>query len=99
MNLRFSAEDEAFRTEARAWLAANLVGEFAQAKGLGGPGYEHQGFEVRRAWDQHLAKHGWSCIGWPSEHGGRGTSLTQQVIWAEECARADAPASVNHVGQ
>ena len=36
MDLRFSAEDEAFRLEVRAWLDANLVGEFAAIRGRGG---------------------------------------------------------------
>ena len=33
------------------------------------------------------------------EHGGRGLSLLQQVIFHEEYARADAPARVNHLGE
>ena len=99
MDLRFSAEDEAFRTEARTWLEDNLTGEFAEARGLGGSGSEHEGYEIRLAWEQHLGKNGWTCLGWPKEHGGRGATLTEQVIWAEEYARADAPARVNHIGE
>ena len=49
---------EEFRAEVRQWLADNLVGEFAALKGLGGPGREHEAFEERRAWNQHLAKAG-----------------------------------------
>ena len=99
MDLRFSAEDEAFRREAREWLDDNLVGDFADARGLGGTGSEDEGFDVRLAWEQHLGKNGWTCIGWPGEHGGRGASLVEQVIWAEEYAKADAPARVNHIGE
>ena len=46
-----------------------------------------------------LAEHGWTCLGWPEEYGGRGLSLVQQVIFHEEYARADAPARVNHLGE
>ena len=53
MDLRFSDEDEAFRREVRGWLEANLTGEFADARGLGGPGREEEGFEVRQAWERH----------------------------------------------
>lgn len=99
MNLRFSADDEAFRREVRDWLSENLKGEFAAARGLGGPGREHEGFELRRAWERRLGEAGWIGLGWPVEYGGRGASLVQQVIFAEEYARARAPARVNHMGE
>src|SRR5690349_15964553 len=91
--------DEAFRAEVRTWLSDHLVGEFAGLRGRGGPGSEHVAWSERRAWDRHLAEHGWTCVGWPEEHGGRGLSLAQQVIWHEEYARAEAPARVNHLGE
>ena len=99
MDLSYSAEDEQFRAEVREWLADNLVGEFAAIKGRGGSGREHEFHEERVAWNQHLAKHGWTCLGWPVEHGGRDLPLFQQVIFYEEYARANAPAGVNHLGE
>jgi alkylation response protein AidB-like acyl-CoA dehydrogenase len=99
VDLSYSAEDEQFRAEVREWLADNLVGEFAAIKGRGGSGREHEFHEERVAWNQHLAKHGWTCLGWPVEHGGRDLPLFQQVIFHEEYARANAPAGVNHLGE
>ncbi len=99
MDLRFSAEDEAFRREVVDWLAEHLVGDFASLGGAGGPGREHEGFEVRLAWEQEMGKAGWVGLGWPVEFGGRGASLTQQVIFAEEYTRANAPARVNHMAE
>jgi alkylation response protein AidB-like acyl-CoA dehydrogenase len=99
VDLSDSSEDKAFRAEVRAWLEDNLVGEFAALKGLGGPGKDLEAHDERLEWDRHLAKHGWTCIGWPTEHGGRGLSLMQQVIFHEEYARANAPARVNHLGE
>ncbi|WP_193612935.1 acyl-CoA dehydrogenase family protein [Nocardioides lijunqiniae] len=99
MDLTYSAADEAFRDEVRSWLGDNLVGEFAELKGLGGSGREHEAHAERLAWNQHLATAGWTCLGWPEEHGGRGLSLFQQVIFHEEYARSDAPATVNHLGE
>jgi alkylation response protein AidB-like acyl-CoA dehydrogenase len=90
---------EEFRAEVRDWLAENLVGEFAALKGLGGPGREHEAFEERRAWNQHLAKAGLTCLGWPVEHGGRGLSVAHRVAFYEEYALANAPAKVNHLGE
>ncbi|GFG74235.1 acyl-CoA dehydrogenase IpdE1 [Mycobacterium botniense] len=90
---------EEFRAEVRQWLADNLVGEFAALKGRGGPGREHEAFEERRAWNQHLAAAGLTCLGWPVEHGGRGLSVAHRVAFYEEYALADAPAKVNHFGE
>jgi alkylation response protein AidB-like acyl-CoA dehydrogenase len=99
MDLSHSAQDEAFRAEIRAWLEDHLAGEFAGLKGLGGPGREHEAIEERLAWNRHLAAHGWTGVGWPEEHGGRGLSLWQQVIFHEEYARSNAPNRVNHLGE
>jgi alkylation response protein AidB-like acyl-CoA dehydrogenase len=91
--------DAEFREQVRGWLAENLSGEFAALRGLGGPGREHEAFKERVAWEQHLAAGGWNCLGWPVEHGGRGATLEQQVIFHEEYARSGAPAKVSHLGQ
>jgi alkylation response protein AidB-like acyl-CoA dehydrogenase len=90
---------DAFRAEVRQWLADNLTGEFAALRGVGGPGREHEAFEERLAWDRHLAAAGWSCLGWPVEHGGRGASLDEQVIFHEEYALSGGPSRVNHFGE
>ncbi len=99
MDLTYSTEDEVFRSEVRTWLEENLTGDFAHLRGRGGPGREHEAFDGRVAWDRHLASAGWTCLGWPEEHGGRGLSLLQQVIFHEEYAKADAPARVSHIGE
>ncbi|MEV4061007.1 acyl-CoA dehydrogenase family protein [Nonomuraea dietziae] len=87
------------RQEARAWLESALAGEFAHARGLGGPGREHEGHAVRHAWERHLGRAGWTCLGWPKEYGGRAASLEEQIAFHEEYARADAPARVGHIGE
>jgi len=99
MDLRFSEEDERFRREVATWLADNLTGEFAALRGRGGPGDEHALFAERRAWEKKLAAGGWTCVAWPVEHGGRGLSLMQQVIFFEEYARAGGPGRVGHIGE
>lgn len=90
---------EEFRAEVREWLAENLVGEYAELKGLGGPGREHEAFEERREWNRLLAAAGLTCLGWPVEHGGRGLSVAHRVAFYEEYAKADAPDKVNHLGE
>ncbi|GAB2466836.1 acyl-CoA dehydrogenase family protein [Streptomyces incanus] len=93
------SDNEAFRTDVRTWLDMHLSGEFAGLRGTGGPGRDHEAFEERLAWNRHLAAAGWTGLGWPEEYGGRGLSLEQQVIFHEEYARADAPHTVNHLGE
>ncbi|MDF0528370.1 acyl-CoA dehydrogenase family protein [Tsukamurella sp. 8F] len=99
MDLSESPRDAAFREEVRTWLAENLVGDFARLAGRGGSGREHEAFEERVEWNRHLAASGWTCLGWPEHHGGRGLPLAQQVIFHEEYASAGAPARVNHLGE
>jgi alkylation response protein AidB-like acyl-CoA dehydrogenase len=93
------ADDAAFRELVRTWLAEHVVGEYASLKGRGGPGDEEVGFDLRVAWERELGEAGWIGLGWPVEHGGRGATVSQQIIWAEEYSRAQAPARVNHMGE
>jgi alkylation response protein AidB-like acyl-CoA dehydrogenase len=99
MDLRETGADREFRRAVRAWLAENLTGEFAAARGRGGPGREDEAFDLRWAWERHLGAAGWTCLGWPAEHGGRGLPVTQQVIFYEEYAEAEAPARVGVIGE
>jgi alkylation response protein AidB-like acyl-CoA dehydrogenase len=95
MKLGFSPQDEAFRAECADWLNGQMAGEFADIKGVtqltAMP-------ERRREWEQQLGENRWGCIGWPVEWGGRAASLAQQVIFAEEYARAGIPGRINHIG-
>lgn len=99
MDLRFSKEDEAFRAEISGWLEQQLSGDFSEVRGRGGPGDEHSMFEERRAWERCLGQAGWTCVGWPREHGGRELSFSQQIIFYEEYARAGAPGRLGHIGE
>ncbi|MDO8186830.1 acyl-CoA dehydrogenase family protein [Conexibacter sp. JD483] len=99
MDLRFTPADEAFRAEVRAWLRDHLVGDYAALGGAGRPGREHEGLDVRMAWERELGAAGWIGLDWPRQHGGREATLLQQVIFHEEYAAAGAPGRVNHVGE
>ena len=99
MDLRFTPEEDAFRTEVRAYLDDLLHGDFAEIRGRGGPGDEHAFFDERLAWERRLGADGWTCVGWPTEFGGRGLPLNQQVIYFEEYARAGGPGRLGHIGE
>ena len=91
--------DESFRDEIRTWMADHLRGGFAPIRFRGGPGDEHVLIAERMEWERHLAAHHWTCVGWPVEHGGRGLSISQQVIFHEEYARAGGPGRSGLVGE
>lgn len=99
MDLSFTPEEEAFRREVREYLDELLNGEFSVIRGRGGPGDEHSFFDERLAWERRLGADGWTCVGWPAEHGGRGLPLNRQVIFYEEYARAGGPGRLGHIGE
>jgi alkylation response protein AidB-like acyl-CoA dehydrogenase len=98
MDIEISVADRPFRDEVRGWLDEHLVGEFAEHRGVGGPD-DAQAWDVRLRWEKELAADGWLGLTWPVEYGGRGATLTQEIIFEYECARAQAPYRVGVQGQ
>jgi len=95
VDLRYSDQDEAFRAEVRAW--------FEGAVPEHGPPPPPGDWAARRrydtAWQRKLYDGGYAGLAWPTDAGGRGLPITQQLVYLEEYARADAPyISVNFVG-
>ena len=98
MNFKYPPEAEAFRAEFRAWLDANL-GDDERRLGLRfvvDP--DDDQLAALRAWNRKLADAGYAAIAWPPEYGGRGASIIEQVVFAEEMHRAGAPGSLNPLG-
>ena len=96
MDFTYAPEEERFRLELRAWLAEALPAGWGKTVFL--PNDEHEAAMFRIAWERKLHAGGWSCIGWPREHGGRDASLSERAIYAEELALARAPESINVIG-
>lgn len=92
-------KDAELRAEIATWLGEHLAGKFAPLKHRGGPGDEEAYPELRKAWERELAAGGWTCVGWPTNCGGRGLSIEQQVIFHEEYARAGGPGRMGHIGE
>ncbi|MFT6398951.1 MAG: alkylation response protein AidB-like acyl-CoA dehydrogenase [Bradymonadia bacterium] len=99
MDLKFTADDDAFRAKAIEWLTEALEGDWAHVRFRGGPGDEHALVDERKAWGKHLGEAGWSCIDWPVEHGGLGATIMQQVVFNEEYARLGGPGRLGHIGE
>lgn len=96
MDFSYPPEAEAFRAELRAWLDANLDDTTRAAReGMDGSLEE---LERLRDWNRKVADAGWAAISWPEEYGGRNVGVLEQVVWAEEMDRAQAPSLVNPIG-
>ena len=92
MDLSFTAEQESFRTEARAWLEANVPRERLASMDTA------EGFEEHREWERALHAGGWGTVSWPTEFGGRGATLVEWLIFEEEYYGSGAPGRVNQNG-
>lgn len=96
MDFSYPAEAEQFRKELRAWLAANLPAEVIDAGAHAGA--DPDAFAVLRRWNATMADAGWSAVSWPEAYGGRGASVLEQLVYAEETTRARVPNPLNIIG-
>jgi len=96
VDFSYPAEVEPFRQELRAWLSANLTDEIKTADRH--RGRDPQAFETLRGWDAAVADAGWGAVSWPTEYSGRGATVLEQLVYAEETTRARAPMPLNVIG-
>jgi alkylation response protein AidB-like acyl-CoA dehydrogenase len=97
MDLSPTEEQEAFRSEVREWLRANLPWEYGVCLP---PRFADLDEEVSflRTWQAKLAAGRWVGVAWPEQYGGRGTGPAEHYIVQEELARARAPELVGRIG-
>ncbi len=89
MDMDWSAEDLAFRDEVRAFLAAELTAEIADAGERVTSGYSDH--ETGLRWQKILNARGWAAPTWGAENGGQDWTVAQHYIFAQELVRAGAP--------
>lgn len=90
MDFSFSAAEQAFAAEARAWLEASVPAGWRR---------DHcwtrvedpQWIEVARTWQRRLADGGWAAISWPREHGGRGATVVERWLFDQLLDEIGAP--------
>jgi alkylation response protein AidB-like acyl-CoA dehydrogenase len=96
VDLGFTADEEAFRREVRAWIDANLPRDWRH-KGVGGFREEEE-TDLQRQWQRRLHEAGWLKLAWPTEAGGRAATPVMQAIYQEEMAKAGAPIILGRLG-
>ncbi|MFP4903492.1 acyl-CoA dehydrogenase family protein [Paraburkholderia sp. BR14261] len=87
MDLKFTAEEEAFRSEVLAFLNERLPQRLASKVSNG----RHLTRDDMAQWHAILNEKGWLANHWPQEYGGPGWSAVQKFIFENECAIAGAP--------
>ena len=100
MDFSYSEREEGFRRELSEWLRESLPEHRKQFPASDDELTYHpdKSFDSSLAWHKRLHAGGWVGIHWPKEFGGRGASLVEQMIFAEEMIRAGAPSGVNMIG-
>jgi alkylation response protein AidB-like acyl-CoA dehydrogenase len=96
VDFSYPAKLEQFRDELRTWLAANLTDEIVAAGSSRNSDFGR--FETLRRWNRVTADAGWAAVSWPVGYGGRGATLLEQLVDAEEMTRARAPLPLNVIG-
>lgn len=89
----YSAADEAFRAEVRAFIGEHLPEDLRRRARWD----YHARRDDQARWCRILDARGWSMPHWPVEHGGPGWSGVRRFIFEEEMRRAYAP-TVDRIG-
>ncbi|MFP5326765.1 MAG: acyl-CoA dehydrogenase [Acidimicrobiia bacterium] len=88
MDVRYPPEAEAYREKVQAFLAEHLPADW---KGIGALAHGDEYDRFAEEWRAILHENGYLAVAWPTEYGGAGLSPLEQVIVAEEFAKAGVP--------
>lgn len=97
MDFHDSKEEAEFRAEAQAFLE-----QYATREDIRPPQEpeSHEAFLARaKRWQKLKYDHGWACLHWPKEYGGREATPIQRVIWSEEEGKYNVPTQPFSIGQ
>ena len=98
MDFDDTPQEAIFRAEAQAFLE-----EHAELLAPGDPGsrWDNDSAEAVAAaqkWQALKQDHGWACLSWPVEYGGRGAAPIESIIFAQEEARYRTPPNIFAIG-
>jgi alkylation response protein AidB-like acyl-CoA dehydrogenase len=89
MHIAYSLEQERLRRELRQYFARLMTDEVRAA--LDDPAGDYGPGDAYRAVVRQLGADGWLALGWPTEYGGRGGTMLDQLIFTDEAAIAHVP--------
>lgn len=97
MDLSYSKQDEAFRTDVRAWMEKNVPKKDKSFSDL--PPHDPGRIARSKEWQRTLYEAGYVAMSWPQEYGGQGeTDIMRQTIVNEELVLARAPGLIGASG-
>ena len=100
MRIAYTPEQERLRLELRDYFGRLMTDEVRAAIDDPADGDYGDG-DAYRAVVRQLGRDGWLALSWPREHGGRGGTMIDQLIFTDEAAVARVPVpflTVNTVG-
>ena len=100
MRIAYTTEQEQLRRELRQYFGRLMTDEVRAAIADGADG-DYGGGDAYRAVVRQLGADGWLALSWPREHGGRGSTMLDQLIFTDEAAVARVPVpflTINTVG-
>jgi alkylation response protein AidB-like acyl-CoA dehydrogenase len=99
MHIACTPGQERLREKLRGYFAHLMTPEVRAS--LTGSGGDYGTGDGYRALVRQLGRDGWLALSWPREYGGRGGSMVDQLIFADEAAVAGVPVpflTINTVG-
>ncbi len=99
MHLTYTPEQQELRAELREYFAGLMTP--ARRESLARTGGDYGDGSAYREIVRQLGADGWLTLSWPAEFGGRGASVTDQLIFTDEAAAAGVPVpflTINTVG-
>jgi alkylation response protein AidB-like acyl-CoA dehydrogenase len=102
MDFDDTAEEAAFRAEARCWLESQARRRHQDAAARVGlptdEASQRRHVDACRSWQRTLYEGGWAGITWPKAFGGRGGTPVEQMIFSQEEASFEVSAGALSVG-
>ncbi|GIH06217.1 acyl-CoA dehydrogenase [Rhizocola hellebori] len=99
MHLAFTPEQDRLARELRGYFAELMTPALRAA--LESVDGEYGDPEAYKQVVRRLGRDGWLTLGWPTEYGGKGRSMMEQLIFMDEAAAAGVPVpflTINTVG-